>query len=150
MIKKINILSVKRNNKNNTNGGFSLVELIVVVAIMAILVAIMTPSLLTHLHKARVAADWSNLKTYYDEIQADYTTTGEYNSKVPTTDYIDPDSWKLTEVKFLDGQVAKMKGGYYAITKDTSGKGYHISYYCNSCLKDWDKHGKTCALTLGA
>lgn len=43
--------------KKRHNRGFSLVELIIVIAILAILVGVITPSLLSYLHKARVAAD---------------------------------------------------------------------------------------------
>lgn len=41
-----------------TNKGFSLVELLVAVAIMVVLVGVMVPTLISHIHKARVAVDW--------------------------------------------------------------------------------------------
>lgn len=40
-----------------TNKGFSLVELLVAVAIMVVLVGVMVPTLISHIHKARVAVD---------------------------------------------------------------------------------------------
>lgn len=138
----------KYNNKINFNKGFTLVELIIAISIMAVLLAICIPMYNSYLHKARVAADWANLKSYYDEIQADFAASGEYNPNVPT-DLNNYDNWKKTEIDFLDGQTAKMKDGYYAVTKDASGNGYQISYYCNKCLDDWDKHSKTCILILG-
>lgn len=136
-------------NRKRNNSGFSLIELLVVVAIMVVLVGVITPNLISHIHKARVATDWANLRSYYDEIQADFTLTGEYNPKVITTDINDPSSYKLTEFEFLDGKKVKMKDGYFAVAKDVSGHGYQISYYCNKCLSDWDKHSKTCILELG-
>ena len=37
-----------------------------------------------------------------------------------------------------------------AITKSyTDNGGYQIAYYCDKCKSDWDKHKKTCELTLG-
>lgn len=44
-----------KNEKNNK--GFSLVELIIVIAIMALLVAIITPSLIQYINKAKKAVD---------------------------------------------------------------------------------------------
>ena len=68
--------------KQKTDKGFSLVELIIVIAIMAVLVVVCAPMYIKYIHKAGVARDWANLKLYYDEIQADYVSTGEYNPKV--------------------------------------------------------------------
>ncbi len=136
-----------KNNDKRIDGGFSLVELLVVVAIMAVLIGVIAPTYLSYMHKARVAVDWANLRSYYDEIQADFITTGEYNPKVPVngTDFL-----THTEIEYLDGTTVKMKDGYFSITKDNSGNGYHIAYYCNKCLTDWEKHSKTCELELGA
>lgn len=68
--------------KQKTDKGFSLIELIIVIAIMAVLVVVCAPMYIKYIHKAGVARDWANLRLYYDEIQADYISTGEYNPKV--------------------------------------------------------------------
>ena len=60
------------------------------------------------LHKTRVAADWTNLRAYYSEIQTDYIATGKANPKVPI------DEWH-TEITFLDGQTVKLKAGQIVI-----------------------------------
>ena len=136
----------------NGNKGFTLIELIIVVAIMAVLVIVCAPMYTKYIHKSRVATDWSNLRAYYDEIQADFVSTGEYNPKVKTVDYNNPGGaadWKQTEIVSLDGNTVKMQDGYFAVTKDENGHGYQICYYCNKCLTDWDKHKDTCILTLG-
>ena len=133
----------------STNDGFSLIELLVVVAIMAVLVGVIAPAYMSYMHKARVAADWANLRSYYTAIQADYISTGEYNPDIPTTDKNYPDNWHLTEITYPDGAKVKMKDGYFAISKEQNGNGYQISYYCNKCLTDWDKHGSTCAIVIG-
>ena len=140
---------MQTTHERQNNRGFSLVELIIVIAILAILVGVITPSLLSYLHKARVSADWANLRAYYSELQADFASTGEYHPDV-LTDLTKPDNWKQTEIHFLSGQTAKMKDGYFAVTEASNGMGYQISYYCNKCLTDWDKHSKSCILTLGA
>ena len=147
-MRDFNCIWKKKGNQTNTNKGFSLIELIIVVAIMAVLVVVCAPMYTKYIHKSRVARDWANLKIYYDEIQADYVSTGEYNPKVKT-DNDDPSHWKQTEIVSLDGNTVKMQAGYFAVTKDASGNGYQISYYCDKCLTDWDKHKDTCTLTLG-
>lgn len=144
--KKIN----KKINTRQAQGGFSLIELLVVIAIMVVLVGVTVPMFGSYFHKAKVAKDWANLRSYYTEIQADFIATGEYNPNVMTTDFNYPDSWHQTEIVTLDGQRVKMQDGYFAVAKDAAGNGYQISYYCNKCLSDWDKHSKTCVLVIGA
>ena len=137
----------KKKQRTDKNYGFSLVELIVVIAIMAVLIAVLTPMYTSHMHKVKVAADWANLKSYYVDILADFVLTGEYNSLVQT-DIDKPETWHQTEIHYLDGHTVQMKAGYFAVTREANGNGYHLSYYCDECLKDWDKHSKTCILTL--
>ncbi|MEE1410986.1 MAG: prepilin-type N-terminal cleavage/methylation domain-containing protein [Bulleidia sp.] len=55
--------------------GFTLAELLIVVAIIAVLVAISIPVFTSQLHKARVAADWANVRAYYAELQYDFMET---------------------------------------------------------------------------
>lgn len=57
--------------KRKTNGGFSLVELIIVIAIMAILVGVITPQLLKYIEKSRVASD----EQLCDEVRSAILTT---------------------------------------------------------------------------
>lgn len=135
-----------REHRERGNSGFTLAELLIVVAIIAVLVAISIPIFSSQLHKARVATDWANLRAYYAEIQADFIATGQYNDKVPDA-YTDH-NWMRTEIDFLNGQKVKMKDGYFAVTKTGHENGYQISYYCNECVTDGEKHIDTCALTL--
>ena len=52
-------------------------------AIIAVLVAISIPVFTSQLHKARVAADWANVRAYYAELQYDFMETGKIdNSKL--------------------------------------------------------------------
>ena len=59
--------SKEQSNKKNTKGGFTLAELLIVVAIVGILVAISIPIFSVQIHKARVATDWANLRSYFSE-----------------------------------------------------------------------------------
>ena len=139
---------MKNTKEKRVNGGFSLVELIIVIAIMAVLVGILVPQYLSYMHKARVAADWANIKNYYTEITLDYISTGQYNSNVLTVDSNNPASMTQREIHFLNGTTATLKAGYFQVTKENTQNGYQISYYCNECLTDWDKHKDTCWLVL--
>ena len=56
-----------------------------------------------------MAADWTNLRAYYSEIQTDYIATGKSNPAVPT------DEKYHTEITFLDGQTVKLKAGQIVI-----------------------------------
>ena len=106
------------------------------VAIMAVLVGVIAPTYISYMHKARVAADWANLRSYYTVIQADYISTGEYNPDILTTDMDRPDNWRLTEITYPDGTKVKMKEGYFAIAKDGNESGYAIypdAYHDNKC-----------------
>ena len=118
--------------------GFTLAELLVVIAIVGILAAISIPIFTAQMHKAKVAADWANLRAYYAEIQADYMSTQQWNPKVKrwgieTTD--------MSSVTFLDGHKAEIKAGTCAVSFTTD-KGYSIAYNCNK------GHAK-CDLGLG-
>ena len=109
--------------------GFTLVELLIVVVIIGILVSISIPIFTAQMHKAKVAADWANLRAYYAEIQADYMSTQEQNPKVKVIDVAGSDyDWQ--SVTFLDGHKVKMKAGYCAV-RFKKDKGYSIAYDCN-------------------
>lgn len=120
--------------------GFTLVELLIVVGIIGILVSISIPIFTAQMHKAKVAADWANLRAYYAEIQADYMSTQKQNPKVKVIDVAGSDyDWQ--SVTFLDGHKVKMKAGYCAV-RFKKDKGYSIAYDCN-------KSHEKCKLGLG-
>lgn len=119
--------------------GFTLVELLIVVVIIGILVSISIPIFTAQMHKAKVAADWANLRAYYAEIQADYMSTQQQNPKVKISG-IDKD-YDWNSVTFLDGHKAEIKAGTCAVSFTTD-KGYSIAYNCNK------GHAK-CDLGLG-
>ena len=120
--------------------GFTLVELLIVVVIIGILVSISIPIFTAQMHKAKVAADWANLRAYYAEIQADYMSTQKQNPKVKVIDVAGSDyDWQ--SVTFLDGHKVKMKAGCCAV-RFKKDKGYSIAYDCN-------KSHEKCKLGLG-
>lgn len=111
------------------NKGFTLAELLIVVAIIGVLVAISIPIFSSQLHKAKVATDWANLRSFYAEIQADYISTGEYNPKIKVDWYTDS-SYDWHSVTLLNGQKIEMKAGICAVSF-TEESGYSIEYQCN-------------------
>ena len=54
-------------------------EMLIVVAIIAVLVAVAIPTFSSQLHKARVATDWANVRSYYAQLQYEFMETGEIN-----------------------------------------------------------------------
>ena len=119
--------------------GFTLVELLIVVVIIGILVSISIPIFTAQMHKAKVAADWANLRAYYAEIQADYMSTQQQNPKVKISG-IDKD-YDWNSVTFLDGHKAEMKAGICAVSFADK-EGYQIVYDCK-------KGHPECSLGLG-
>ena len=119
---------MNRTMKNKK--GFTLMEMLIVVAVIAILVAVAIPVYNAQMHKARVAADWANVRAYYAELQTDYLTTG----------MLRPD----TEV--LNGQEVTLQAGSYLCRRlqdqNNEPVAYHITYYCN-------EHHEEHNLTLG-
>ena len=75
MLKTVLLQKIKPYRRVNKK-GFTLMEMLIVVAIIAILIAVAIPVFSAQLHKARVATDWANLRSFYADIQTDYMTTG--------------------------------------------------------------------------
>ena len=55
---------MNKNQKNLTNKGFSLVELIIVIAIMAVLVGVLAPQYIKYVEKSRVSADAQQVEEF--------------------------------------------------------------------------------------
>ena len=140
MLKTVLLRKVKPYRRVNKK-GFTLMEMLIVVAIIAILIAVAIPVFSAQLHKARVATDWANLRSFYADIQTDYMTTGEQNPKVPV-DWHSSKDYDWHSVTFLNGQKVKMKAGRCAVSF-TEDEGYSIVYDCN------DRH-PACHLSLPA
>ena len=105
--------------------GFTLSELLIVVAIISVLVAVSIPVFAAQLHKARVASDWANVRSYFSQLQYDYQETGKINSSYLHDDIFHP----LTSFE-LSGQTIELKAGFILIRQDGT-KGYNILYMCN-------------------
>ena len=111
------------------NNGFTLVELVVVISILGVLIAILAPGYTSKIHKAKVATDWANVKSYYNEIQTDYMFTDKYNPKVPIDWHTNPNyNWKM--FTSLSGEKVPMKTGMCAVSFEES-NGSYILYQCN-------------------
>ena len=109
--------------------GFTLAKLLIVVAIIAVLVAISIPVFTSQLHKARVAADWANVRAYYAELQYEFMETEKIDKNKlrelgpdPITSFI------------LTGQKIDLKAGHlYIRLNDEDGKtGYNFLYVCKT------------------
>lgn len=100
--------------RQKKNSGFTLAELLIVVAVVGILVAISIPVFTSQLHKAKVATDEANLRSYYSVLMADYQATGKYDYDPSITD----DMWKniSNTIKYKDGTTVKLKAKFFRNT----------------------------------
>lgn len=125
--------------RNNHKKGFTLSELLIVVAIIGVLVAISIPVFTSQLHKAEVATDWANVRSYYAQIQYDFIETNEINNSYIhdlVTGYDGMESFEM------NGQTVKLKAGSMWVRHNAGlTKGYNILYACN-------KHHSECQLVL--
>ena len=55
---------MNKKQKNLTNKGFSLVELIIVIAILAVLVGVLAPQYIKYVEKSRVSADAQQVEEF--------------------------------------------------------------------------------------
>lgn len=74
------IISLKRSNQSNK--GFTLVELIIVIAIIAILTAILVPNYVRYVEKSRWNRDRNQMETLINEVNTAVTYTLEENHEV--------------------------------------------------------------------
>ena len=125
-----------------SRSGFTLMELLIVIAIIAVLIAIAIPVFSASLHKARVAADIANVRSYYAAIQAEYLLNGVYDPS------IGDDMWTgiRDTLSFPDGAAVKLQAGHCSIIRPEDDKqdfssGYQLHYFCSK---------GDCTYTLGA
>ena len=129
--------------KMKNKQGFTLMEMLIVVAIIAVLVAIAIPVYQGQVHKAKVAADWANLRAYYAELQVDYLTRGAYNRNVPLT-HADTSAGQMQQndistIPFLNGDEVKLQAGtYWALW--SADDGYQIAYNCDNSADEHRAH----------
>lgn len=116
------------------NDGFTLAELLIVVAVIGVLVAISIPIFSQQLHKARVAADWANVRSYYSQLQYDFLETGKINDA-----YLHDANGTYTDglKSFnLSGETVKLKAGSMWVRKKENSAGYNILYVCDKLDPD--------------
>lgn len=122
--------------------GFTLSELLIVVAIIGVLVAISIPIFTQQIHKAKVAADWANVRSYYAQLQYDFMETGKVNEAY--IHGIDKGDTGLTSFN-LAGQTVNLKAGSLWVGHEDDGKrGYNLMYIC----KEGEKAHPECKLML--
>lgn len=125
--------------------GFTLSELLIVVAIIGVLVAVSIPIFTQQLHKAEVAADWANVRSYYSQLQYDFMETGKVNETYIHEISMEPTG--LTSFN-LSGQTVNLKAGSLWVAHEDNGKrGYNIMYICNEYTSGPTNHQK-CTLML--
>ena len=127
--------------RNKHKKGFTLSELLIVVAIIGVLVAISIPIFTSQLHKAEVATDWANVRSYYAQIQYDFMETGKLTYETDLNG---------TKNLTYSGQTVSLKTGtcyvapeYHDNEKQDYVVGYNVLYMCNHLY-----HHPQCELML--
>ena len=119
------------------NHGFTLMEMLIVVAIIAVLVAVAIPTFSSQLHKARVATDWANVRSYYAQLQYDFMETGKINNT-----YLNEWDGKgengLTFFQLSEQKITlKASSIWVGPYKPDGSAGYNIYYVCNEYHPDY-------------
>lgn len=119
----IKFLRNYRNNKEDNqeeNKGFSLVELIIVIAIMAILVAVLAPQFLQYVERSRNSTDASNATSIVSAVQT-YFADPAYTSEVSS---FTSDTITVSSTGFSAGGVitAALEAAGYDATTDITCK----------------------------
>lgn len=117
-------------------------EMLIVVAIIAVLVAVAIPTFSSQLHKARVATDWANVRSYYAQLQYEFMETGEINESYLHGVGMAPTG--LTSFQLSGQDITLKAGSIWVGPNDKEGKtGYNIAYACTMY-----PHHPHCELTL--
>ena len=121
--------------------GFTLSELLIVVAIIGVLVAISIPIFTQQIHKAEVATDWANVRSYYAQLQYDFMETGKVKDE-----YLNITGHPGLTSFNLSGQTVHLKAGYLWVAPEDNAnqRGYNLMYIC----KEWDTAHPECKLIL--
>ena len=103
-------------------------ELLVVVAIIAVLVAISIPIFISQLHKAQVATDMANVRSYYAQLQHEYKETEKIDES-KLKDWDGKGKNGLTSFKLSEAEV-NLKAGSLWVRQAEYKKGYDLLYSC--------------------
>ena len=124
------------------NHGFTLKEMLIGAAIIAVLVAVAIPTFSSQLHKARVATDWANVRSYYAQLQYEFMETGKINNAYLNEFYFPTSPPGRTSFK-LSGQKITLKEGSISVREKVleDMTGYDFLYL------SYEKHDE-CQLVL--
>ena len=109
------------NKRQKSNGGFSLVELIVVIAIMVVLVAVLAPVFTKYIESSRRSTDVQNAASIGESVLADVADNAKWYSdlnlaKGASTEWIEVKSGTPSAIKeniVAKGNAVEKGGKFY-------------------------------------
>lgn len=123
---------MNKKQKNLTNKGFSLVELIIVIAIMAVLVGVLAPQFIKYVEQSRKSTDIQNAENIKTAVLADIADgkiTGK-NTNSGGDKFTDSMTTSITTAPTPAGSYKNNKvDGFYVIYDATAGT-------CSVVVKD--------------
>lgn len=121
--------------------GFTLIELIVVIAIIGVLAAILVPSMLGYVKKAKIQGANSTASTFHRALSAYIHDLGVYDSSIPEGMHTISNGTYTAEENPMDGFGDAMKD-YFNEIEEIDGAYYIISGECAAvCVKSGNYYG---------
>lgn len=139
--------------------GFTLIELIVVIAIIGVLAAILVPSMLGYVKKAKIQGANSTASTFHRALSAYIHDLDVYDSSIPDGTHTISNGTYTADENAMDGfgdamkdyfnEIEEIDAAYYIISGECAAVSvksgnYYGTYPAIFTAKNWDNYKTQC------